>query len=235
MADKRKTSSRKAPRGVRGAGRPASIRAKSNMAIEPVPSSHPTRERLIEVTLRLLDTLPREQVTSDRVLADSGISKGSLYHHFEDFFELLEVALARQFARTVDANIAAIAGLIDQARSADEMYSLIGELFRVTHARERARFRLRRAMLAGATLGNARFQAALAREQDRLTQAMAALFRQAQARGWLSSAVDPHAGAVLVQAYSLGLVVDDVAADRVNPAAWNALIERLLQRLFREP
>lgn len=205
------------------------------MAIEPVPSSHPTRERLIEVTLRLLDTLPREQVTSDRVLADSGISKGSLYHHFEDFFELLEVALARQFARTVDANIAAIAGLIDQARSADEMYSLIGELFRVTHARERARFRLRRAMLAGATLGNARFQAALAREQDRLTQAMAALFRQAQARGWLSSAVDPHAGAVLVQAYSLGLVVDDVAADRVNPAAWNALIERLLQRLFREP
>lgn len=235
MADKRTTSSRKAPRGVRAAGRPASIRAKSNMAIEPVPSSHPTRERLIEVTLQLLDTLPREQVTSDRVLADSGISKGSLYHHFQDFFELLEVALARQFARTVDANIAAIADLIDKARSADEMYSLIGELFRVTHARERARFRLRRAMLAGATLGNARFQAALAREQDRLTQAMAALFRQAQARGWLSSAVDPHAGAVLVQAYSLGLVVDDVAADRVNPAAWNALIERLLQRLFREP
>lgn len=197
------------------------------------PGSHPTRERLIDVTMQLMDADGHDAVTSDRVLQVSGISKGSLYHHFADFAELLEVAMARQFARSVDWNIASISDVMAKARSSDEMFQLIVGLFRLTHVPERAKYRLRRAMLAGMTTGNPRFQQALAREQDRLTDAMTQLFRQAQSRGWATSEVDPHAAAVLVQAYTLGLVVDDVSSRHVELEAWYALIERLLLKVFR--
>ena len=53
-------------------------------------SSHPTKEALIDAVLELLQSEHLVEVTSEEVLEKSGISKGSLYYHFEDFSDLLE-------------------------------------------------------------------------------------------------------------------------------------------------
>ena len=53
---------------------------------------HPTKQILLETTVALLDELPSDEVTSDTVLRRSGISKGSLYHHFPDYGHLIDDA-----------------------------------------------------------------------------------------------------------------------------------------------
>ena len=53
---------------------------------------HPTKALLIATTVTLLDTKLPNEIAVDEILEASGISKGSLYHHFEDLGELLEIA-----------------------------------------------------------------------------------------------------------------------------------------------
>ncbi len=63
--------------------------------VESKRFSHPTKEELIQTVVVLLEGTTLNQITSEQVLAISGISRGSLYHHFEDFSELLELAQVR--------------------------------------------------------------------------------------------------------------------------------------------
>ena len=59
-----------------------------------MPSNHhPTKTALIEATRELLETNARKDISTEQILNKSGISKGSLYHHFEDLEELVEAAM----------------------------------------------------------------------------------------------------------------------------------------------
>ena len=49
---------------------------------------HPTKSLLISTTVKLLGTRLPGEIAVDEILDASGISKGSLYHHFEDLGEL---------------------------------------------------------------------------------------------------------------------------------------------------
>ena len=62
---------------------------------------HPTKALLISTTVKLLDTKLPNEIAVDEILETSGISKGSLYHHFEDLSELLEVAQVERYAAWV--------------------------------------------------------------------------------------------------------------------------------------
>lgn len=59
---------------------------------------HPTKIRLIETTAELLENQFPQDIQVDEILEKSGISKGSLYHHFEDLGELLEAAQVSRYA-----------------------------------------------------------------------------------------------------------------------------------------
>ena len=58
----------------------------------PWASMHPTKAVLVRTVVELLDTQMPSEIHADNVLEISGISKGSLYHHFEDLGELVETA-----------------------------------------------------------------------------------------------------------------------------------------------
>ena len=82
-----------------------------------VRGPHPTRERLIDTVVSLLDEKGAEHISVDEVLSSSGISKGSLYHHFEDYSDLIESAYIRRFSAWVDTSIAAMADIVSAANS----------------------------------------------------------------------------------------------------------------------
>ena len=84
---------------------------------------HPTKIRLIETTAELLENQFPQDIQVDEILERSGISKGSLYHHFEDIYHLLEAAMIVRFARYVDTNIAALQSLLATAKTSEEMYA----------------------------------------------------------------------------------------------------------------
>ena len=195
-------------------------------------ASHPTRERLVETAMVLLEHRQPEEVTSEMVLNHSEISRGSLYHHFEDFADLIEAALVRQFAADVDGSIAMIAPAMAASNCAEDLFGHLSAVVDVSHGADRRGHRFARARLLARAETNPRLAAKLAVEQDRLTDAMAHLVKTAQDLGWMSQAYDARAAAVLVQAYTVGKLVDDVSRESVGNEAWNILIKRLIKNVL---
>lgn len=193
-------------------------------------SSHPTRDRLIETMAELLDGSDPEHITADQVLTASGVSKGSLYHHFEDFEDLLEAALISRFSVNVDATIDGLAKILATVKSREELVSALREANAHDQAQSRTKFRLERARAAGLTYSSPRFHDALGIEQQRLTDAFTDLFIEAQNKGWMSPDINPRAAAVFVQAYTVGRVVDDIAPEKVDPQAWVDLLMTVIDK-----
>ena len=176
----------------------------------------------------LLDGDDPEHITADQVLTLSHISKGSLYHHFADFEELLEAALIRRFSQNVDLSVDALLNIVASSKNRDDFIAHLSALTADQQSPVRSRFRLERARAAGLTFSSPRFHEALGLEQQRLTDAFTDVIIEAQNRGWITPEVDARAVAVFIQAFTLGRVVDDIAPEKVDPEAWVALIMRVV-------
>jgi hypothetical protein len=68
---------------------------------------------------------------------------------------------------------------------------------------------------------------ALAPTQARLTVAIADLVREMKTKNFVSEDLDSTAVAVFIQAYSLGLIVNDVSNEQVDLEKWHSLISRM--------
>ena len=196
---------------------------------------HPTKEKLIETMAELMNERALHEIQVDDVLRESNISKGSLYHHFENFEDLTEAALIARFSNSVDRSIELVAGAIHEAKSADEFLEKIIYVTTVTQGPERAQFRLERARVIGLSVNSPKLAKLLETEQDRLTEAMTDVVREGQVKGWVSDKFDPKTIAVFMQAYTLGRVIDDVASPEasVNSDDWNAVVNTAVQSLLK--
>ena len=196
---------------------------------------HPTKEKLIETMAGLMDERALHEIQVDDVLRESNISKGSLYHHFENFEDLTEAALIARFSNSVDRSIELIAGAVNDAKSADEFVEKIIYVTTVTQGPERSQFRLERARVIGLSVNSPKLAALLAKEQDRLTEAMTDVVREGQGKGWVSDKFDPKTIAVFMQAYTLGRVIDDVASKdgSVNSDDWNDVVNTAVKSLLK--
>lgn len=193
---------------------------------------HPTRERLIEVTVELLGTKGPGEINVDEVLSISGISKGSLYHHFTDLADLVDEALAYRFAHYVDLSIASILPIVANAQSREEIFIGIAQITEATQSPEFRANRIERVQTVGRATRNPHLQELLNAEQLRLNGALADLIREGQSKGWLSSEFDATSAAVLIQAYTIGRALDDITEPHLDPKKWTDLIHRLVEKTF---
>lgn len=199
---------------------------------KPRTTSHPTKEILLWTVTQLLESSVLETITVDLVLKESGVSRGSLYHHFEDFSDLLEQALVHRFASSVDKSIAMLSKVVLSSTNKQQAIAALHKATGQTTSAALAEVRFERARLISASPGNPRLSKRLSVEQWRLTSALADLFREMQNKGWMSTAFDARAAAVLIQAYALGKIVDDIVEDKMSEQAWNQLINRVIDKVF---
>ena len=195
-------------------------------------SLHPTKQTLIDTVVTLMDTQPAMEINSDQVLEISGISKGSLYHHFEDFPELVEHAMVARFARFVDNSVVMLKGVIASAKTRADLVEGLKKVTRATQARELTRHRSERVTAIAKAIRIPRMKALLGEEQERLTDALADLFRESVERGWGDPTLDPRIVGVMVQAYTIGKIVDDITPTRMDAENWNQAIDSVLDKVF---
>ena len=193
---------------------------------------HPTKRALITTVLEFLKDKKPTDLTSEAVLAKSGISKGSLYHHFEDFDELIETAEVIRYAAYVDQSIHLLTKVFQTAKSREEMITELKKVTRFTQSPDLMPQRMDRATSISLANSNPRMLKKMNVEQDRLNEAIIDIFREARERGWISKEIDIHAGAIFIQAYTLGIVINDVAGKKVEPEAWNELIDMFLEKII---
>lgn len=197
---------------------------------------HPTKKALVLDVVKRLDSQKPWEIISDAVLESTGISKGSLYHHFENFDHLMETAQVFRYSNYMDATIEEINKIWSEKTSKEDFIERLDALTRRLQVRDRRQFRLERARILAAAEGNPRFEAALAIESDRLTTALADVVKDAMIAGIFRRDNDPRVIAVFIQAYTLGRAVDDY--NDIHPmddSRWADLIRRIVTNVLVEP
>ncbi|MDP4705203.1 MAG: TetR/AcrR family transcriptional regulator, partial [Ilumatobacteraceae bacterium] len=189
----------------------------------PRTVEHATHRALIDCGVELAKEFGMYGYTVEQLLTKSGISKGSLYHHFEDFVDLVECVQVRIFTEYVELDIAAIQRALDAATDRQKFFELISLITRTAVQPQRTESRLQRARIISATEGRERFAARIGEEQKLLNDQMTQVISVGQERGWIVPYLDAHALAIFVQGYAFGLLLNDVAAEKIVSEDWVAV------------
>ncbi len=193
---------------------------------------HPTKVRLTEVAAGLIEEHGSQGFTVEQLLESSNISKGSLYHHFEDFHDVIRQAQVMRFARYVEEDIEALSRLLLAASSREDMFARLDVVSRATHDSARSPRRSNRIEILAGARHSEDMKNALGSTQARLTGAISDLVREMQSKKFVNEDLDPDAIAVFIQAYSLGLVVNDVSSENVDIEKWHTMIARMTRGLL---
>jgi len=193
---------------------------------------HPTKVRLTEAAASLIDEFGSQGFTVEQLLEASNISKGSLYHHFEDFHDVIRQAQVQRFARYVDEDIESLTRMLLASTSREDMFSRLDLISRTTHDASRRSRRGDRIEILASTRHSEAMRQMLAPTQARLTNAIADLAREMQVKGFIDEKLDSASVAVFIQAYSLGLIVNDVSSEPIDMDQWHAMISRMVRGLL---
>ena len=194
--------------------------------------AHPTKVHLTEAAATLIDELGSQGFTVEQLLDKSNISKGSLYHHFEDFHDVIMQAQVLRFARYVEEDIAALANVLLASKSREDLFGRLDQISRATHDPARSVRRADRIEILAGARHSEKMKNALGPTQARLTGAIADIVRELKAKEFISENLDPGAVAVFIQAYSLGLIVNDVSNEPIDLEEWHAMISRMTRGLL---
>lgn len=194
--------------------------------------AHPTKIHLIEAAARLVDAHGSQGFTVEQLLETSNISKGSLYHHFEDFHDVIMQAQVLRFARYVEEDITALTNVLLAATSREDLFGRLDLISRATHDPARSHRRADRIEILAGARHSGKMKSALAPTQTRLTGAIADLVRELIAKRFVSEDLDPGSVAVFIQAYSLGLIVNDVSSESIDMEKWHDMISRMARGLL---
>jgi hypothetical protein len=137
-----------------------------------------------------------------------------------------------RFARYVDTNISSLRTLLESATTPEELYAGLAQLSAVTQGEGMQRARQERALTIGRAITSPRMSDLLRHEQQRLTDVLAESISGAQERGLCNQDIEPHALAVLMQAWTLGKIVDDLSETPVDNDAYISLVNRVIREVF---
>ena len=187
---------------------------------------------LLETAISLIDEFGPQGFTVETLLEKSSISKGSLYHHFHDFSDVIEQAQVARFSRSIEKDNAAMLDLLRGSTSRDDLRERLLAVVKFSGGEERRQFRADRATIVGLSRHSKKFAEALATEQQRITDSIADIAREMQERGWMKKEIDPRAAATFVQAYTLGLALNDITQDPIPFDSWVTIVAGALDSIL---
>jgi len=194
--------------------------------------SSDTRGRILDVVLEQLEDGGEAAVRMDDLRDRSGVSIGSIYHHFGDRDGVIAAAQLRRFARYAEAEILALSHIVENSRSVAEFRRAVRQLTVRTASQVRVAERWGRIGVLGSTIGRPGLREEVRAVQTRLTDEFHAHIAQGQARGFFRSDLDARAVAAFIEAYSLGLALNDLDARAVGEREWEQVVWAVLDGLI---
>lgn len=197
-------------------------------------SDHPTRILITSVAAEILKEQGPGEFRVDDVLERTSLTRGAVYHHFDNVDDLVDSALIATYSEGVGATIEFVRVTLASATTFEQFRDGVfqANINYVTNEGLRALRRLRAHTMANAS---GRMADQLAVEQQRLTDEYVSVIISAKDKGWVKQNVDPLALAVFIQAYSFGIIIDDVSATHLNAGPWAKLIEDFFTEVVFEP
>jgi hypothetical protein len=150
-----------------------------------------------------------------------------MYHHFQDFNDLLEHAQVARFASYVDNSIEMISKLL-VLKTKEEFVQGLKDVTRYTQSDLLKSQRLYRATAISRAGVSERMRVHLGEEQSRLTASLGDLYHEVLNRGWGNPNLKPQTLAVFIQAYTLGIIVNDYVDDQMDLENWFWLVDHFM-------
>jgi AcrR family transcriptional regulator len=198
-------------------------------------AEHPTKLQLLDAAEDLLERNGPLGFGIEDLQSATGISTGSIYHHFKDFREIVVTALARRSYRSAQRDVTALLEVILQSDDRASFLTALRSMLDDIYSKRRAIDRMERLELLAMTRTKPDFFRAIREEQRQGTESFAGLVRVAQDRAWISKELDPSAFAAFLQSCTFGTVLNDISADPVSPEKMIDLVMQLLEGLAPRP
>lgn len=193
--------------------------------------SSETRQRLVGTVLELARDRPIDEIRVEEVLQESGISTGSLYHHFDDFGHLIETAMAERYVEILRHGLVLAGAALDQAEDVEDLKRRMLEASYIYVKLNTPEIRFERARILARAEGSERLREVLGEAQQELTDSLTEMFARAQRpAGLLDPDIDPRSIAVFLQAYTFGRLVDDIVPRRMKQEDWQHLVITVFMR-----
>ncbi len=192
-----------------------------------------SRARLVDATLRIILKHGVDAVRIDEIVAEVGVTKGSLYWHFEDRDALIRAALAEQIQRLNAATITGVSDALDQSDQKDAYLARVAPYIADPFNADQVRDRWDKLAILVETRNHPELRELMRDVQSRNLGVFVELMNQAQSSGILRQDVDPRAVAVALNAMYLGSNIIDVLGENApSPEAWWNLISFFIGALF---
>jgi len=194
-----------------------------------------SRGELIDAALEIILANGIDALRIEDVCERVGVTKGSLYWHFNDRNGLIHEALLEQLFRMADEQMQNLSEAIDASASRDDYLARVLGAFVDPFDPTEVAGRWSRLDLLTATRHDEELAALMADVQRRQQRHMADLMMKASENGILRADVDPKSIAAALSAISLGSVnLSLLGDDGPTPEAWLKLMILLVQLLFPE-
>ena len=194
-----------------------------------------SRGELIDAALEIILASGIDALRIEDVCERVGVTKGSLYWHFNDRNGLIHEALLEQLFRMADEQMQNLSEAIDASASRDDYLARVLGAFVDPFDPAEVAGRWSRLDLLTATRHDEELAALMADVQRRQQRHMADLMMKASENGILRADVDPKSIAAALSAISLGSVnLSLLGDDGPTPEAWLKLMILLVQLLFPE-
>jgi AcrR family transcriptional regulator len=213
----------------------ASTASKSRPSKEPAISTKTlnSRTQMIDVALKMILEHGIDALRIDDVVEEVGVTKGSLYWHFEDRNGLVKAALAEHIRRFSAETVSGMSDAISHSSEKDDYLAQIIPFIIDPFDKKQVRARWGRLGVLVETQNDPELRAMMNEVQSRHLDVVVELMTDAQQKGFLREDLDPRSVAVALSVINLGSNIIDVLGDSApEPAAWWHMILFFVNAMF---
>ena len=178
--------------------------------------SEATKRALLDAALADMEATGEASIRITKILQESGVTNGSLYHHFGSREGLVQAAIAERFLGSVTKGLAAFARRVGEVGSTEQLFEVFrDELVRIGTPDVQTQ-RIHRMTALAAALPRADLLERIIADQGRYFDGAADSLARLQEHGFIRFDVDVRAFAAWFLGLSLSRLLSDIDP-QLNP------------------
>lgn len=190
----------------------------------PQQRAQQTVRRLIDATVAVLTKEGEAAVTIDRIMHETGLSRGAVYHHFDDRDSLVRAAQFDRLTQQPLGDIEALRAAIRAAQTPADFVVVVQLLAAAICDPARHAVRAVRAGAMAASAEHPDLSEALHGLETSIADSLAEVIREGQGRGFVTRSLDAAAIGALIESVAFGLLIVDFMDHAPDPEALAAAV-----------